>query len=142
MSASLSASLYMTLCLYMSVYVSFSLFVPLYYSPMCSILPKENLSNKEGQRDSPPVENILLYLDYKKRSMLAYILIIEGLYNVYKGSSWLEGDYNTCTLIVPLCNLYYLCAHPVIWFDLPVEKSVFFYGAVAVYTPGQCIRLN
>ena len=33
-------------------------------------------------------------------------------------------------------------AHPVIWFDLPVEQAVLLYRRVAVHGPGELIRLQ
>ena len=39
-------------------------------------------------------------------------------------------------------SLTLLTAHPVIWFDLPVEQAVLLYRRVAVHGPGQLVGLQ
>ena len=39
-------------------------------------------------------------------------------------------------------SLTLLTAHPVIWFDLPVEQAVLLYRRVAVHGPGELVRLQ
>ena len=71
--------------------------------------------NFKEQRGQTVCRDILFYLDYKRRSMLPYISVIEG---IYRGPLYMNPEgrdvyqvITKCTLIALLCYLNPLCFH-------------------------------